>query len=860
MFHKGDELITGYRLEAFLGRGQFGDVWRTTAPGGTAAALKFIDLSGKQGLKEFRGIQRVKEVRHANLMPITALWMLDRDGDVLSDNILESYDRDTADGAIDRTLTAEELEEIPKPQWLVVAMLLGTKSLIDCLEEHQEEGHPGIPVKELLHYMADAAKGIDFLNTRRHDLGEGPAAIQHCDIKPANMMLVGDSVVICDFGLARMLGDVAATATGMVGSPAYMAPECINRKPSAATDQYSLAISYVELRTGQLPFEDATYMGVLEAHRSGNLDLAGLSEAEQEVIRKATHLDPAERFATCTELVEALRKATHSSSVIAAPPLRRTTSIVIVCLILTLIGVGVASLFWPPATVPPPEENPPAIVGGATKQSITLKFVPAGVSVEIDGETVSLDGGQVVLEVESDQALQIAASQGDDFELPEREFTLEQLQEQDFTIELQRTGLSLARAALAKYAAGDVAAAVAEYRRAIGRDAKLAAPTPISLGKHSAAVRALQISADGKWLASASDDGTCHVWPLGDMPPPAPVVLDHHGGEPLECLAIDAGSHWLATGGWDDRVVIRELQEDTLATPTTVANHVGDVVMAAFTADRRWLVSASLDGKLRLWPVADDKVASDAMVLVLGANESEAIDCETFTLGHEGRWLIAIDIDRGLHRWDLRAPDVAGSRKLLAPPGFRVKRCLVRPSTTQLIMVGEAGDAAVLDFALDDGTPVALPGGADDFESLAVDASGLTFLAGTSSGLVYGWRHQDGQFKLDFRLDKHIKPVVDIAITADGKWALSGGWDKAAFLWRLSDAESAASPLLMPGHGNRIHTVAISPTGRWCATGGEDGEVLLWDLPRCQLIQRATEGLQPHGDPRVAWLMTLQSR
>ena len=50
---------------------------------------------------------------------------------------------------------------------LIIAMGLGDKSLADRLEECRAEGEPGIPVRELIGYMRDAAKAIDFLNRRQ---------------------------------------------------------------------------------------------------------------------------------------------------------------------------------------------------------------------------------------------------------------------------------------------------------------------------------------------------------------------------------------------------------------------------------------------------------------------------------------------------------------------------------------------------------------------------------------------------------------------------------------------------------------------------------------------------------------------
>lgn len=310
MLRKGDEPVPGYRLVRFLGRGQYGEVWQATGPGGTRVALKFIDVSGAQGQKELRGVQRVKEIRHPHLMPITALWLLDEDGTPLDDSTFSHVDTVKDSQSVKATLAVERTH----PSSLVVAMGYCDKNLGDRLAELNKdvpEGQwQGIPPAELLAHMAESAKAIDFLNSPQHDLGDGLVSIQHCDIKPANIMLVGGSVQVCDFGLARMMGDnLKATATGMVGSPAYMAPECIRKRPSSASDQYSLAITYYELRTGRLPFHEASYMAVLEAHQAGALDFSGLGDAEQAVLHKATELEPEERYATCLEMVAALEEA-----------------------------------------------------------------------------------------------------------------------------------------------------------------------------------------------------------------------------------------------------------------------------------------------------------------------------------------------------------------------------------------------------------------------------------------------------------------------------------------------------------------------------------------------------------------------
>ena len=314
-YTKGDEPIpgTGYRLTEFLGRGGFGEVWKATGPGGTEAALKIIRLGGTEGRKEFRSLQLVKRIRHPNLVPITAFWLKDAGGSVLDDTYAGQEDLltdNTADSGSPMRGTMAFLPRVSGVQAseLVIAMGLGDRSLFDRLEECRGQGLDGIPHDELFGYTEDAARAIDFLNDPVHDLGAGPVAIQHCDIKPQNMLIVGGAVQVCDFGLARMMGtDRTTTAAATV---AYAAPEClVEGKPSHSTDQYSLAISYFELKTGALPFAEETLQAVMSAKKAGTLDFSRLSEAEAAVLGHATVRDPDRRYLSAVEMVQALRLA-----------------------------------------------------------------------------------------------------------------------------------------------------------------------------------------------------------------------------------------------------------------------------------------------------------------------------------------------------------------------------------------------------------------------------------------------------------------------------------------------------------------------------------------------------------------------
>src|SRR5262245_48834876 len=213
----GVEALPGYRLREPLGQGGFGEVWKCEAPGGLQKAIKFVagpepsllDQRNRSA-DEFRAIQYIKDIRHPFL------------------------------------LSTERVELVEGE--LVIVMELADRSLHDLLEECRAAGRPGLARDEVIGYLAEAAEVLDLMNVEY--------GLQHLDVKPRNLFLVRGHVKVADFGLVQNFAEAGARErTGLSAvTPLYASPELFRGTLSRHCDQYSLAIVYMELLSGRLPF------------------------------------------------------------------------------------------------------------------------------------------------------------------------------------------------------------------------------------------------------------------------------------------------------------------------------------------------------------------------------------------------------------------------------------------------------------------------------------------------------------------------------------------------------------------------------------------------------------------------------
>jgi serine/threonine protein kinase len=250
------ELPAGCEFLEYLGQNTLAEVWRARGPDGAKRLVRKLSETERMdaGL-----IHRLPQLRHPHVLPVEAV-------------------------------------QDARERWYLISPDY-TTTLRDRLQECRADGLNGIPRAELLTCLGSVASALDAM---RLDHG-----IMHLGLNPRRIALVNDWTFLADLGLIQLFWE-SLKADGRHVLGRYDAPEVVNGRPGPRSDQYSLALLYVELLTGGHPRLSTR---ARSGRCSEGLDLDALAAPDRAVIRKALHSDPAKRFAGCQEFVDALDQA-----------------------------------------------------------------------------------------------------------------------------------------------------------------------------------------------------------------------------------------------------------------------------------------------------------------------------------------------------------------------------------------------------------------------------------------------------------------------------------------------------------------------------------------------------------------------
>ncbi len=259
----GQKPLDGYTIKRGIGSGGFGEVYYALSDGGKEVALKLV--RGQADI-ELRGIAQCLNLKHPHLV---ALYDLKTDAQ--GDN------------------------------WVVMEYVAG-EPLSTVLNRHPN----GLPTELAQQWFLAMARAVGYL----HDHG-----IVHRDLKPANIFLENGILKIGDYGLSKFISSSQRTAqTQSVGTVYYMAPEISTGNYNKQIDVYAAGIVLYEMLTGRVPFDGESAGEILMKHLTSPPDLTRLPAEYIPIVGKALAKNPAQRYASISEMAKAVEAVGLSTS------------------------------------------------------------------------------------------------------------------------------------------------------------------------------------------------------------------------------------------------------------------------------------------------------------------------------------------------------------------------------------------------------------------------------------------------------------------------------------------------------------------------------------------------------------------
>ncbi len=375
----------------------------------------------------------------------------------------------------------------------------------------------------------------------------------------------------------------------------------------------------------------------------------------------------------------------------------------------------------------------------------------------------------------------------------------------------------------------------------------------LTLAGHGGRVRGLDISPDGKLVATGSRDGTARVW---DALTGAELQqLPFQNGE-VQFVAFSPDGKWLASGG-SQLLVIYEVgtwQPVAVSKPRTDFESYGDLWCGGFSPDSRRLFCGGFDGSVmvfdalsgllkRKFPTHKGTIKSicvtaDGKQVVTGSWDQtiKFTEIETGHVKHElhghssqihgmalspdQSTLATASADFTASLW--RMSDIIGQTPFNDVPSTA---CDISPDGGKMLTVSLSDDKGVYSlFNLADGTTAFRPVQEESAAAIRLSPDGTRFATSHTSGKLLIFRTDTGT--VERRIQAFEGTSYDLAFSPDGKTIAILGPDGLA---KTFDVATGRELAVLKGHKKLLKKVVYSPDGRFIATAGLDSAIKIWD-------------------------------
>ena len=374
----------------------------------------------------------------------------------------------------------------------------------------------------------------------------------------------------------------------------------------------------------------------------------------------------------------------------------------------------------------------------------------------------------------------------------------------------------------------------------------------MTLAGHEKSVLSVAVSADGHHILSGSEDRTLKLW---DTKTGQCVKTFSGHKTPVRSVCFSPKGLFALSGAGDydksadNTVKLWELE--TGKELHTFSGHNQYVSSVCFSPDGLHVLSGSNDGRMYLWEVASGAIA--------GTFKAQEGGIWSVDYGREGRYVFSAGSDKTIRQWEISTGRcirtfTGHKREVSSIHLSKDNKYLLSGSwdfTLRFWYLGEKAPAhswyshaIIADRALEKQHAYEV---AYEKARKSLDAENIADAIAhvTEARKVRGFERTPEVVELCRRIGRqaHIKgyngawlnrmiaghtdAVLCVAISPNGKFAVSGSKDNTLRVWKLEDGECFR---ILDGHTRDVNCLAFSQDGKHLISGGSDGAIRLWDF------------------------------
>jgi WD40 repeat protein len=356
---------------------------------------------------------------------------------------------------------------------------------------------------------------------------------------------------------------------------------------------------------------------------------------------------------------------------------------------------------------------------------------------------------------------------------------------------------------------------------------------------HLSKVYSVVYSPDGKFLASASKDGTVNIWDASDLTVVKSLTLvadvDQYNGYGAFAASYSPDGKSLAAVAADGKLTV--FDTSTWKIKYQVEAHSGQVRALAYSRDGKYIATGGGDSTAKVWDAATGK-----NIYAFGGEKGNQFGIEAVTFNLDGSTLfVGGDNDKAIYAWDMTTGKFGYTLNAVGDPQTIINGLAVSPNGK--ILASSGSDRLIRLWNLETREILMqIPGHVDWVYGLAFSPDGLSLISASADRTIRVWDTQYGRSQLV--LTGPSDQVFGVAVSPDGRYLASASADTYVRLWDIS--LQGTYEVVTMNHGDIVHDVLYSPDGKYIASAGDDGVVKLWNSSNGALVRKL------HGTPRSA--------